>query len=72
VRVMDGVKEAQSTDEQGVSDWDRFKASGEKCFFCFLGWSKCSADAHVHPQNLGWVECDAVSALDVTEKNNGT
>lgn len=50
------------TNEQKLSDWDRFKASGEKCFFCFLGWQKYET-VHLEPNNLGHVECDALTAL---------
>lgn len=45
---------------ESLDDWARFKASGEKCFFCFLGWQKYEK-AHLEPNNLGWVECDALS-----------
>ena len=45
------------------NSWDQFMKSGKKCYFCFLGWQKYE-NVHLEPNNLGHVECDAVSAGD--------
>ena len=50
-----------------LDEWSRFQASGEKCFFCFLGWQKYER-VHLHPDNLGHVECDALTALQEVSK----
>jgi len=51
-----------------MSDWERFKKSGDKCWFCWLGWQECE-NGHIEPNNLGWVECDdKASQSDANEK----
>lgn len=51
---------ADEFNERGLridTRWELFQASGRKCYFCWLGWTKYEK-GHLHPQNLGWVECD--------------
>lgn len=47
-------------------DYELFKQSGEPCYYCWLGWTKEQATReraiHIHPHNVGWVDCNAPSA----------